>query len=145
MSIRREGRELALQALYSADLGQLDGAHALERIIESFAEGSEPAVGKNSKALAFALQLLNGVLANRPEIDRWIADKSTNWTIPRMARIDLSILRLAVYELVFCPDIPKNVTLNEAIEIAKKFGAADSSAFINGILDEIALALPDKA
>ncbi len=145
MSTRREGRELALQALYSTDVGLLDGTKVLERIIESFAEGSEPAVGKNSRALAFALMLLNGVLANRPEVDKWIEEKSTNWTISRMARIDLSILRLAVYELVFCPDIPKNVTINEAIEIAKKFGAVDSSAFINGILDEIALALPDKA
>lgn len=144
MSNRRDGRELALQALYSSDVEPLDGKIALKRIMENFGEGTDPTVGIHSKALSFALELLNGVHENRTEIDKRIVEKSKNWTIPRMARVDLSILRLAVYELIYRPEIPKNVTINEAIEVAKKFGAEESSSFINGILDEIASAIPDK-
>jgi len=75
---------------------------------------------------------------------RTINEKSKNWAIPRMAKVDLNILRMATYELLLRSEIPKNVTINEAIEVSKKFGTADSSAFINGILDEIAAGIPEK-
>ncbi len=143
MSNRREGRELALQALYSKDLVQ-DANFALKRIIESFAEGEEPTLEVNSKAYAFASELVNGVIAHLSEIDARISEKSKHWSMSRMARVDLNILRLAVFELLFRTDIPKNVTMNEAIEVAKKFGSEDSASFVNGILDEIASSVTDK-
>ena len=143
MSTRREGRELALQALYSKDLVQ-DATSALKRIIESFGEGDEPTLEVDSKAYAFASELVNGVIAHLTEIDARIAEKSKHWSMARMARVDLNILRLAVFELHFRPDIPKNVTMNEAIEVAKKFGSEDSASFVNGILDEIASGVTDK-
>jgi N utilization substance protein B len=93
----------------------------------------------------FAEDLVAGVVANRTAIDGLIEEKSKNWALGRMARVDLSILRLAVFELLFRPDIPKNVTINEAIEVAKKFGTEDSPAFVNGILDEVASTIPDKS
>lgn len=144
MSTRRDGRELALQALYSKDLLVQDATFTLKRIMESFGEGEEPTLEVHSKAFAFASELVNGVVAHLAEIDARIADQSKNWSMNRMARVDLNILRLAVYELLFRPDIPKNVTMNEAIEVAKKFGAEDSASFVNGILDEIASSVTDK-
>lgn len=144
MSTRRDGRELALQALYSKDLVLHDANLALKRIIESFGEGEEPALEVHSKAYAFASELVNGVIAHLAEIDARIAEKSKHWSMARMARVDLNILRLAVFELLYRPDIPKNVTMNEAIEVAKKFGAEDSASFVNGILDEIASSVTDK-
>lgn len=144
MTTRREGRELALQALYSKDLVLQDANTTLKRITESFSEGEEPTLSVNSKAYAFASELVNGVVGNLQQIDSRIAEKSKHWSMARMARVDLNILRLAVFELLYRPDIPKNVTMNEAIEVAKKFGADDSASFVNGILDEIASTVTDK-
>ena len=135
MGVRREGRELALQILYSLDLNPLK----MQETLQLFRENSRSA----ANVRIFAEELVAGVMANREEIDKKIAEKSKNWAISRMARVDLNILRLAVYELDFRADIPKNVTMNEAIEVAKKFGTEDSPAFINGILDEIAASSND--
>ena len=135
MGVRREGRELALQILYSLDLNPLK----MQETLQLFRENSRSA----ANVRIFAEELVAGVMANREDIDRKIEEKSRNWAISRMARVDLNILRLAVYELNFRKDIPKNVTMNEAIEVAKKFGTEDSPAFINGILDEIAASVPD--
>lgn len=95
-------------------------------------------------SLEFAEEIIRGVKAHSVEIDRLISEKSKHWSIARMARVDLSILRMAIFELLFRGDIPRNVTINEAIEVAKKFGSEDSPAFINGILDEVAAGVPDK-
>lgn len=95
-------------------------------------------------AADFAEDIVRGVTENRDLIDRKIIEKSKNWALPRMARVDLNILRMATFELLLRDDIPKNVTINEAIEVAKRFGTEDSPAFINGILDEIAAGVPDK-
>jgi N utilization substance protein B len=143
LSTRREGRELALQALYSKDLVQ-DAHFALKRIMESFAEGDEPLLEVDSKAYAFASELVGGVIEHLSEIDALISQKSKHWSMARMARVDLNILRMAVFELLFRADIPKNVTMNEAIEVAKRFGSDDSASFVNGILDEIASGVTDK-
>jgi len=78
-------------------------------------------------------------------IDPLIEENSENWTLKRMAVVDRNILRLAVFELLYCPDIPFKATLNEAVELAKKFGSEDSSAFINGILDKIHSLAPSAA
>ena len=135
MGVRREGRELALQMLYALDLNPLK----MQETLQLFRENSRSA----ANVRIFAEELVAGVMANRDEIDTRVAEKSKNWAISRMARVDLNILRLAVYELVFRADIPKNVTMNEAIEVAKKFGTEESPAFINGILDEVAASVPD--
>jgi len=135
VGVRREGRELALQILYSLDLNPLK----MQETLQLFRENSRSA----ANVRIFAEELVAGVMAYREDIDRKIEEKSRNWAISRMARVDLNILRLAVYELNFRKDIPKNVTMNEAIEVAKKFGTEDSPAFINGILDEIAASVTD--
>lgn len=136
MGSRREGRELALQALYSFDLNPME----LKQSLVLFWEHNLAAPTVRD----FAEQLVLGVTEHRDEIDRIIEEKSKNWSLGRMARIDLNILRIAVYELRYRPDIPKNVTINEAIEVAKKFGTDESAAFINGIIDEVASHVPDK-
>lgn len=136
MGLRREGREHAVQALYAVELSPATSREAITLFWET----------DHFKAAAkkFASELLAGILDHHAEIDAQIAAKSPNWSLGRMAKIDLAIIRLAAYELLFRADIPKNVTINEAIEIAKKFGSEESPAFVNGIVDEIARSLPDK-
>ena len=136
MGVRRDAREQALQALYSVELNPSSAREALRL----FWEGARC----SGSVRVFADELIAGVLEHQVELDERITDKSSNWSLSRMARIDLSIIRLAAYELLFRPDIPKSVTINEAIEIAKKFGSEESPAFVNGIVDEIARTLPDK-
>jgi N utilization substance protein B len=136
VGVRREGRELALQILYALNLNPIK----MQETLQLFRENSRAA----DHVRIFAEELSSGVMANRDEIDKLIAGTSKNWAISRMAKVDLNILRLAVFELIFRIDIPRNVTINEAIEVAKKFGTEDSPAFINGILDEIAAQLPEK-
>ncbi|SNB45108.1 transcription antitermination factor NusB [Geobacter sp. DSM 9736] len=137
MGVRREGRELALQALYSMDMNQLD----MRATLQSFREN----VRATGLVRSFAEELVAGVIDKREEIDRLIEEKSKNWAISRMGKVDLNILRLAAYELCYRSDIPKNVTINEAIEVAKKFGTEESPAFVNGILDEISSGITEKS
>lgn len=136
MGMRREGRELALQALYSLDLNPIETRESLRLLREN---ARVPAAVRT-----FAEELITGVMTNREAIDRKIGGQSKNWAISRMSRVDLNILRIATYEFLYRGDIPKNVTINEAIEVAKKFGTEESPAFVNGILDEIAATVPDK-
>jgi N utilization substance protein B len=136
VGVRRAGRELALQALYSLDLNPTNSKVMLQQFWENFQE--------SAAIREFAGELVEGVVTNREVIQKRIKSQSKNWSLSRMAKVDLNILRIGVYELLFRSDIPKNVTINEAIEVAKKFGTEESPAFINGILDEIAASLPDK-
>ncbi len=136
MGARRRGREFALQTLYAMDMNPDMDSTPEQPLLEDGRVDYE--------AVDFAEVLVRGVLAHQAIIDGKIKEKSKNWAISRMARVDLNILRLAAYELLFCADIPKNVTINEAVEVAKKFGTEDTPAFVNGILDEIAATLPDK-
>lgn len=93
----------------------------------------------SAKARDFARRLVSGVIAHREEIDRLIEQSADHWKLTRIAKVDLTILRMASYELLFCPDIPINVSMDEAIEIGKRYGSGDSGAFINGVLDQVAL------
>lgn len=86
----------------------------------------------------FAAELVAGVRTNQPELDRAIGQTAANWSLSRMTPVDRSILRLATYELLFCPATPTKVVIDEAIELAKRYGTADSFRFVNGILDRIA-------
>ena len=131
MGIRRKGRELALQALYQVEMTGDVSPAALELFLSYF-EGS-------AEARDFARRLISGVIAHREQIDRLIEQCADNWKLSRMAKVDLTILRIATYELVFCPDIPLNVSMDEAIEIGKRYGSDDSATFINGVLDQVAI------
>jgi transcription antitermination protein NusB len=127
---RRKGRELAMQALYQIEMtGDASGA-AVDRFLGHF-EG-------NAHAKEFARRLVSGVVSQQAEIDRVIERCTENWKLIRLAKVDLIILRMASYELIFCPDIPLNVSLDEAIEIGKRYGTDDSATFINGVLDQVA-------
>ena len=128
---RRQGREAALQALYLKDIGKTP----LDSIPDAV-WADEPLAPKTRE---FARRLVAGVLAQQPSIDPLIKKYTENWEMARMAAIDRSILRLAAYELLHEADTPINVIINEAVEIAKKFSTADSSKFVNGILDKIKL------
>ena len=86
-------------------------------------------------------ELVEGVRTHQAEIDRLIEQHSHNWRLDRMSRIDRNVLRLGVFELKYRPDIPKKVSLNEAVELGKNFGTEESSAFVNGLLDRVAAAL----
>jgi len=127
---------MALQMLYASDLNPTNEHCSLPR------EEEDSRIQYES--LDFAAELVKGVTEHRAAIDELLTAKSKNWSLARMARVDLSILRLAIFELLYCRDIPKNVTINEAIEVAKKFGTEDSPSFVNGILDEIATGLTNK-
>lgn len=127
---RRKGRELALQALYQIEMtGDASGA-AVDLFLGHFEGGP--------KAKEFARRLVSGVVSQRVEIDLLIERCTEHWKLMRLAKVDLVILRMATYELMFCPDIPLHVSLDEAIEIGKRYGTDDSAAFINGVLDQIA-------
>ena len=121
---------MALQALYQLEITGDSSPGAVELFLSHFEGGAE--------AKDFARRLIAGVGARRVEIDQVIERAAEHWKLSRMAKVDLTILRLAAYELLFCPDIPVNVSLDEAIEIGKRYGSGDSATFINGILDQVA-------
>ena len=130
MGKRRKSRELALQFLYQLDLNSGDDPAPYE---DEFWSRHPVDAG----ARAFADGLVRGAKQNQPKIDHLIAQSTEHWDLDRMAAVDRNILRLAAYELLFQYDVPPKVVINEAIEIAKKFGTAESSRFINGVLDRI--------
>ncbi len=132
MGNRRKAREIALQILYEMELK----ASEPHSILEWYWKGQGPDVPEETRR--FATDLVEGTYRNRKEIDDLIEKHSLHWKLIRMAVVDRNILRLAVYELLYLHDVPSSVILNEAIEIAKKFGTEDSGAFINGILDKAA-------
>jgi N utilization substance protein B len=96
------------------------------------------------KIKSFTSELVSGVITNKDSIDKIIRETSHNWRIDRMAVVDRNILRIATFEMLKMPDIPYKVSLNEAIELAKRFGSEDSSSFINGVLDNISIKLERK-
>ncbi len=128
---RRKAREAALQVLYSLNFVEIDPREALELFWGHFV------VPKAAKE--FAAFLVQGTCEHRKELDRLIASCSENWSLGRMSKVDISILRMAVFELLYCDDIPPRVTLNEAVDLGKTFGSENSGAFINGILDALNL------
>jgi N utilization substance protein B len=128
MGLRRDAREAAVQFLYQVD------THRPEKIDsalkEFWSQNDEP-----QNVREFADKLLRGVLEKMPEVDAKIRGLADNWDFERLAVVDRNILRLAVYEMLFRDDIPPVVSINEAIEIAKKFSTAESGKFVNGLLD----------
>mgnify|MGYP000907110523 CR=1 FL=1 len=133
---RRKAREIALQVLYSLHFVNIDPQDALELFWGNFAA---PKTAKD-----FAAFLVKGTCEHKEELDRLIAGCSDNWSLGRMSRVDINILRLAVFEFLYCDDIPSKVTLNEAVDLGKTFGSENSGSFINGILDALNLKLNNK-
>jgi N utilization substance protein B len=136
MSNRHKAREQALQILYQMDLSGQTVEQALERFRRSF----EQLPGEE----IFIESLVKGVAEQKALIDDWIEQVSQNWKISRMAPIDRNILRLSAYELRFMRETPAPVVLNEAVEIAKKFGNDGSPQFVNGVLDTLSRTLEIK-
>ncbi len=132
MGSRRNARELALQALFSMDMNRDFSGDMLERFCGHF----RPAVSSGP----FFMQLVTGVMKLMHRIDPLIEQHSRHWKLDRMSCVDRNIMRIAVFEILSCEDIPPKVSINESIDIAKKYGTEDSGAFINGIIDSIRIA-----
>ena len=129
MGKRRRSREFALRVLYQLEISRED----ISQVLLQQKEHLSPGNGDD----AFTEQIVHGVQKYGQEIDQLIRQYSENWRLDRMNLIDRNILRIAVFELLYCEDIPPKVTLNEAVELGKKYGSEESGSFINGILDRI--------
>jgi len=127
MGNRRQSRELALQLLYQREHSQAS--------LEEMQEGFESWRGADGSVQEFADELLRGTLDHREEIDELLTKQTAHWRLERLASVDRNILRLAMFELLYRPETPPAVVMDEAIEIAKKFGAEESARFVNGVLD----------
>lgn len=162
MRSRRKAREAALQALYQCDTLEDWCSERIDLYFEIYSSSldcvpsanSTPSCEAPDKAeadaafakqkavqlenLQFAKTLIFGVAAHLKEIDQRLSEASLHWTVPRMARVDRNILRLACFEIGFLTEIPLNVSINEAIELAKLYGAEESPMFVNGVLDRVA-------
>lgn len=140
---RRKAREFALQFLYRIDFVERVAAEeaeqdALSRLKEELRDFWEGTGEQDQELRAFAEDIIAGTIRHLREIDAEVQNVAEKWSLSRMAAIDRNILRFATYELLFRKDIPGAVTINEALEIAKKYSTAESAAFINGLLDRIA-------
>jgi len=131
MRKRTIARECALKVLYQRDVTP----RTVEEAIKNFIDSQDDPVTEES--VEFMTRLVNGVNENLQRIDDAISRYATNWQLKRMAIIDRNVLRLGVFELYYADDIPPKVTINESVELAKKYGDIDSSKFVNGILDKI--------
>ncbi|MCF7907992.1 MAG: transcription antitermination factor NusB [Candidatus Omnitrophica bacterium] len=129
MRLRTKSREIALSLLYQIELSKISPSDALKNYSEQYPQKQE--------VIDFFSLLVEGVHKNMDQINFLIKKYVKNWEISRMAVIDRNILRLACFELLFLDDIPPKVTINEAIELAKRFGDLDSPRFVNGMVDKI--------
>lgn len=135
MGIRRQSREAALQFLFQDDFGpEIDSS--LEAIEERFTFFCS-LFQISKKGRPYAIELLQKTMVNKQPIDDLIAQAAVNWRLPRIAAADRNVLRLAVCEMLYIDDVPDEVAINEAVEIAKRFGGDDSPSFINGVLDAV--------
>ena len=125
-----------MQALFYIDMRGKNSGTSIELFSEHFIS--------SGKAPLFFAKLVNGVIDTGTKLDSIIEQYSSNWKISRMSCVDRNIIRIALYEFLFCDDIPSRVSINEAIEIGKKYGTKDSGAFINGIMDSICKSRKDN-
>ncbi len=139
---RRKARQIALQILYQSDWeDEIEPGNEYDyakKALEQFKKGLSPSRDlEDEEVSGFIIDLVSGCLLRRREIDKLISGLSKGWKLGRMAMVDRNILRLGIYELCYHPDIPPKVAINEAVELAKRFGDVNSPAFINGILDSV--------
>lgn len=137
---RRLARESAIQFLYSTDFNKNENLE--EMLKEFFAPGEEstedmPQEQLSKNDIRFAEEIIRGTIEKLQQIDQLIQSNTTGWTKERIAKVDLAILRLALYEILFREDIPGSVAINEAIELAKKYSTDESGGFVNGVLGKI--------
>lgn len=130
MGSRRRGREAALQMLYQIDVSGVSADLAVRQYWSY--------LGANREGEKFGNRLVRGWNERRKDIDETIRKVSQHWRLERMSWVDRNILRLAIFELTSLDDVPRRVTLNEAVELAKRFGSENSPGFVNGVLDRIA-------
>ena len=131
MGSRRQSREMALQAIFQADFSDEWSVENVDACLKHFCP--------NPEELGYALSISQGVVENLEQVDLLISLASQRWSLSRMSRVDRSIIRIATFELSMMHEVPARVAINEAIEIAKRFGAEDSPNFVNGVLDKICL------
>ena len=129
MTRRSRAREVALQLLFQRDHNPKVDRAALERFVHDRL--------RDAGLETFCLSLYDGVLTHSAEIDRRLTDAAENWRLPRMAAVDRNVLRLGAYEVLFAADTPASVSLDEAIELARRYGSKDSPGFVNGVLDRL--------
>jgi len=129
MGGRRLSREMALKVLFQIDLVSTNIEEALKYTFEDGEFSDE--------VKEFSLILVNGVLSNLSKIDKSISNYTNNWSLERITNIDRNILRIAIYEILYLNNIPKSVSINEAVELAKKYGTKSSFSFVNGVLGKI--------
>ncbi len=132
MSARTKARKRALDVLYEADLMGLDLVTTLAIRLEQ----ADPPVPE------YAVELVEGIVAHRPEIDRLIASVSEGWTMARMPAVDRNVLRLGAFELLFRPDVPAGVAVSEAVELVGRLSTDESASFVNGVLAKVAQSRP---
>ncbi len=135
MSKRRRGREMAVQMLYQSDLGETRPAAVFHHFNTHDYLPSKLSDENAAHAFDYAKRLVDGATEHREEIDELIKSQADNWRLERMSAVDRNVLRLAVYEFLYETDVPKLVVMDEAIELAKKFGSEQSGRFVNGLLD----------
>jgi N utilization substance protein B len=129
MTRRSRAREVALQLLFQRDHNPHVERGGIERFVRDRL--------RDPGLVPFCLSLYDGVVGQLEEIDRRLSEAAENWRLVRMAGVDRNVLRLGAYELLFTAEAPPSVAINEAIELARRFGSADSPAFVNGILDRL--------
>ncbi|CDQ17895.1 NusB antitermination factor [Halobacillus karajensis] len=122
---RRTAREKAFQALFQTVTSEIDTDEAIAHVVDG------------QEVDDFLNDLVHGVMQNREELDKWISDNLDNWTLPRLAKVEKTVLRMAAYEMKYKEDVPPQVAINEAIELAKIFGEEDSGKFVNGVLSKM--------
>ena len=130
MTRRSRGREVALQVLYQIEQNPSMPVTEVHQFINRRTLGEQ-------KLAEFTTALIAGVREHQARIDSMIQEVAENWRLDRMAAIDRNILRLGAYEVLFCPDVPAKVAINEALELAKRYSTSQSSRFVNGILDRV--------
>ncbi len=137
---RRKARRRAFQILYGFGFEEPVNERALKKAVDEAPDDPDDA-GLSDSSKEYLLGLVSGVWNGREELDRFIQEHSQNWKVSRIAKVELTILRLALFEILRVEDIPLRVALNEAVELAKQFGDENSPAFVNGILDAVAKAV----
>lgn len=135
---RSQERQLAFQVLYASHFSETGDQALLSRTFDHF---RDPEIPMDSRQENFTWNLVSGVFDHSRELDEVIGEFSKHWKLSRIAKIELTILRLALFEMLHCPEIPLKVAMNEAVELSKQFGDDNSRNFVNGILDGVARAV----
>lgn len=136
---RRLARELALQSLYQMEMNEVPSRDAIAHVVEEARTEDEAQLTQEKDQISpqYVMELVEGTLQHKQQIDTLLADYLKGWQMDRLSRVDKEILRLATYEMVYREDVPSKVVVNEAIEMAKNFGTEESGKFVNGVLGKM--------